>query len=41
VELGAASVSEVEVLRGLQPGDTVVISDMRDFNDTAAVTIGR
>jgi len=41
VQLGAASVSEVEVLRGLQPGDAVVISDMRDFNDTPAVTIGR
>jgi len=41
VELGAASVSEVEVLRGLQPGDVVVISDMRDFNDTPAVTVGR
>ena len=41
VQLGAASVSEIEVLRGLQPGDAVVISDMRDFNDTPAVTIGR
>ncbi len=40
VELGAASVSEIEVLRGLQPGDTVVISDMRDFNQLPAVTIG-
>jgi len=41
VQFGAASVSEIEVLRGLQPGDAVVISDMRDFNDTPAVTIGR
>ncbi|HTL92842.1 MAG TPA: hypothetical protein VL176_10875, partial [Steroidobacteraceae bacterium] len=29
------------VKSGLQPGDAVVISDMRDFNDTPAVTIGR
>jgi len=40
VQLGAASVSEIEVVRGLQPGDAVVISDMRDFNDTPALTIG-
>jgi HlyD family secretion protein len=41
VELGAASVSEVEVLRGLSPGDSVVVSDMRDFKDTPAVMVGR
>ena len=41
VELGAASVSEVEVLRGLSSGDAVIVSDMRDFKDTPAVTIGR
>jgi HlyD family secretion protein len=35
VELGAASISEVEVLRGLASGDVVVISDTRDFNDAA------
>ena len=33
VELGAASVSEIEVLRGLAVGDRVVISDTQDFND--------
>ncbi|HEX8755362.1 MAG TPA: efflux RND transporter periplasmic adaptor subunit [Steroidobacteraceae bacterium] len=33
VELGAASVSEIEVLRGLTAGDRVVISDTQDFND--------
>ena len=33
VELGAASVAEVEVLRGLDAGDRVIVSDMRDFDD--------
>jgi HlyD family secretion protein len=32
VRLGAASVSEIEVLGGLNAGDTVVISDTRDLN---------
>jgi HlyD family secretion protein len=41
VELGAASVAEVEVVRGLAPGDRVIISDMRDFNDEPEVTITR
>ena len=41
VQLGDASVSEIEALRGLSAGDVVVISDMRDFNDVPAVTIGR
>jgi HlyD family secretion protein len=41
VELGAASVAEVEVVRGLDPGDRVIVSDMRDFNDEPAVTITR
>jgi HlyD family secretion protein len=41
VELGAASVGEVEVLRGLAPGDRVVISDMRDFDGTDQVAITR
>jgi HlyD family secretion protein len=41
VELGAASVSEIEVLRGLVAGDRVIVSDMRDFNDAAEVAIGR
>lgn len=34
VELGAASVSEIQVLRGLAAGDRVVISDTQEFNDT-------
>ncbi len=33
VELGAASVSEIQVVRGLAAGDRVVISDTQDFND--------
>jgi HlyD family secretion protein len=41
VRLGAASISDVEVLGGLKPGDAVVISDMRDFNDSPTVMIGR
>jgi HlyD family secretion protein len=39
VELGAASVAEIEVLRGLEPGDRVVISDMRDLNQAPDVAI--
>jgi HlyD family secretion protein len=41
VQLGAASVAEVEVVRGLQPGEHVIVSDMRDFNDEPEVTITR
>jgi len=39
VELGAASVAEIEVLRGLSPGDTVVISDTRDLNEAPQFAI--
>jgi len=39
VELGAASVSEIEVIRGLTAGDTVIISDMRDSNQASEVAI--
>jgi len=39
VALGAASVAEIEVLHGLEPGDHVVISDMRDANRAADVAI--
>jgi HlyD family secretion protein len=39
VALGAASVTEVEVLRGLAPGDRVIISDTRDFNDVPELLI--
>jgi HlyD family secretion protein len=39
VVLGRASVSEIEVLRGLAPGDQVIISDMRDSNQARDVAI--
>jgi HlyD family secretion protein len=40
VEMGAASVGEIEVIRGLAAGDRVIISDMRDYDgvDTVAIT---
>jgi HlyD family secretion protein len=41
VELGPASVAEVEVDRGLAAGDRVIISDTRDFNDAPQLLIGR
>jgi HlyD family secretion protein len=40
VELGAASVSEIEVLRGLSPGDAVIVSDTHDFNNAPELLIG-
>jgi HlyD family secretion protein len=39
VELGAASVAEIEVRRGLEPGDQVIVSDMRDFSQAPDVAI--
>ncbi len=39
VELGASSVAEVEVLRGLAAGDRVIVSDMRDFDGTDEITV--
>jgi HlyD family secretion protein len=39
VVLGAASVAEVEVIRGLAAGDQVIISDMRDANQAPEVAI--
>lgn len=41
VELGPASVSEVEVVHGLEAGDRVIVSDTRDFNDAPELLIGR
>jgi HlyD family secretion protein len=41
VALGPASVAEVEVDRGLQAADRVIISDTRDFNDAPELLIGR
>ena len=40
VELGAASVGEIEVLRGLEPGDQVVIAGMGDLKDVPEFHIG-
>jgi HlyD family secretion protein len=39
VQLGPASVSEVEVLHGLLDGDRVIVSDTRDFNDAPDLLI--
>jgi HlyD family secretion protein len=39
VQLGTASVGEIEVLHGLAAGDRVIISDTRDFNDAPAILI--
>jgi HlyD family secretion protein len=39
VELGVASVAEIEVTRGLAAGDRVIISDMRDFDGVDTVAI--
>jgi HlyD family secretion protein len=41
VELGTASVAEIEVIHGLTPGDHVIISDTRDFNDAPVLLIGK
>jgi HlyD family secretion protein len=41
VELGAASVAEIEVLRGLAAGDRVVISDSQDFDGAPQLRISR
>lgn len=39
VELGAASVSEIEVTRGLAAGDRIIISDTRDFGAAPEILI--
>jgi HlyD family secretion protein len=39
VQLGGASVSEIEVVRGLNAGDRVIISDMRDSGETPELAI--
>jgi HlyD family secretion protein len=41
VELGAASMSEIEVIRGLAPGDTVINSDTRDFKEAPELLLGK
>lgn len=39
VQLGAASVAEIEALHGLAPGDRVIVSDTRDFHDAPDLLI--
>jgi HlyD family secretion protein len=39
VELGAASVGEIEVIKGLEPGQEVVISGLGDFRDVPEILI--
>jgi HlyD family secretion protein len=39
VQLGAASLGEVEVISGLQPGDRVVVSGSDEFGDAERVTV--
>jgi HlyD family secretion protein len=41
VQLGPASVGEIEVQRGLTAGDQVIVSDTRDFNDAPELRISR
>jgi HlyD family secretion protein len=40
VEFGAMAIGEIEVRNGLNVGDTVVLSDMRDYKDAPTVLIG-
>ena len=40
VEFGAAAIGEIEIRNGLNVGDVVVLSDMRDFKDAPMVLIG-
>jgi HlyD family secretion protein len=40
VEFGAAAIGEIEIRKGLDVGDTVVLSDMRDYRDAPSVLIG-
>lgn len=39
IKLGKASVSSIQVIAGLQPGDTVIVSDMTEFNQHKAIKI--
>ena len=39
IKLGKASVSSIQVLAGLQPGDAVIVSDMTEFNQHSAINI--
>ena len=39
VELGAASVGEIEVINGLEPGEQVIVSGLDDFRDVPEILI--
>jgi HlyD family secretion protein len=39
VEFGPAAIGEIEIRKGLEAGDTVVLSDMRDYKDADRVLI--
>jgi HlyD family secretion protein len=40
VEFGAAAIGEIEIRNGLNAGDTLVLSDMREYKDAPSVLIG-
>src|SRR6187549_1917443 len=40
VEYGASAIGEIEIRNGLAVGNTVVLSDMRDYKDAPSVLIG-
>ena len=41
VQFGRASATDIQVLSGLQPGDTVILSDMSPYDKFARVQIKR
>ena len=41
VQLGATSISAVEILSGVKPGDKVVIAGTDSFNNAARVSINK
>ena len=40
VEFGATAIGEIEVRNGLNAGEALVLSDMRDYKDAPSVLIG-
>ena len=40
VEFGAAAIGDIEIRNGLNVGDVVVLSDMREYNEAPTVLIG-
>jgi HlyD family secretion protein len=40
IELGATSVSEVEILDGLAPGDKIIVTNTNDFSSAPVVRLG-